>query len=83
MLGVIVYAARWIHSRLPGTFHQPTHAFVGFLALLFLLVAEVAFGVAVRGLSLKDALISRDPVSGTGYYLSLCVFKTGGPRRNL
>ena len=74
MLAVIVYAARWIHSRFLAHVHQLTRAFVGILALLFLLVAEVALGVTVRGVSPMDALISRDPVSGTGYYLSLGVF---------
>ena len=74
MLVVIVYAARWIHFRFLAHVHQPTRALVGILALLFLLVAEVALGVTLRGLSLKEALISRDPVSGTAYYLSLCVF---------
>jgi len=39
-----------------------------------LLAAEVATGVALRGVSLRDALINRDPVSGSLYYFSLALF---------
>jgi hypothetical protein len=39
-----------------------------------LLIAEVALGLAARGGSVRDVLFDRDPVSGTAYYASLCLF---------
>jgi hypothetical protein len=39
-----------------------------------LLIAELMLGATLRGLTPKDALLNREPVSGTAYYLSLWVF---------
>jgi hypothetical protein len=47
---------------------------MGCIALGLLLVAEFIFVLWLRGLTISDYLESRDPVSGTVYYLMLGVF---------
>jgi len=47
---------------------------MGFLALGLLLVAEFTLVLWLRGLSISEYLASRDPVSGTVYYVLLGVF---------
>jgi len=47
---------------------------MGGIALGLLLVAEFALVLWLRGLSISDYLATRDPVSGTAYYLMLAVF---------
>lgn len=74
MLVVVVLAARAIDRRWLATARARMRVAVGLSALVFLLAAEVGLGVALRGLSVRDALLARDPVSGTAYYLSLVVF---------
>ena len=39
-----------------------------------MLVAEFGFVLWLRGLSIREYLATRDPVSGTVYYLMLGVF---------
>jgi type IV secretory pathway TrbD component len=45
-----------------------------FVALGLMLVAEFGFVLWLRGLSIREYLASRDPVSGTVYYLMLGMF---------
>jgi hypothetical protein len=47
---------------------------IGLLALGFLLAAEFAVGVGLRGLTPMEVVVNRDLVSGTVYYVSLVVF---------
>ncbi len=47
---------------------------MGCVALGLLLVAEFTLVLWLRGLSISDYLASRDPVSGTVYYVMLGVF---------
>ncbi len=74
MLVVIIGAARWVVRR----FHLPLVVSIrlgmGCLALVFMLFAEFTLGLWIRGLSVKQQLASRDPVSGTVYYTMLGVF---------
>ena len=74
MLTVIFFAARWVNRRLLAERDQSLRLLVGGTALVVLLLAELILGVMFLDLTLKDAFLNRDPVSGTGYYLSLCVF---------
>ena len=74
MLTVVFFAARWVNRRFLEERNQPSRLVVGVTALVLLLLAELILGVIVLDLTPKDAFLSRDPVSGTGYYLSLCVF---------
>ena len=46
----------------------------GVLALVLVLGAELALVLGVRGLALQQYVASRDPVSGSAYVATLCVF---------
>jgi len=71
MLVVVVLAARWTVRR----FRLPSAAFArlaaGALAVGWLLLAEVALVLGLRGLTLADYLAGRDPLAGTAYAISL------------
>jgi hypothetical protein len=47
---------------------------MGFLALVLMLAAEISLAHAQRGISVREYLANRDPVSGTVYYALLVVF---------
>jgi hypothetical protein len=74
MFVVISVAARWIVRRLAVPYTISIRLGMGCVALGLLLVAEFTLVLWLRGLSISEYLASRDPVSGTGYYLMLCVF---------
>jgi len=44
---------------------------VAAIALAFVLCADVVVGVALRDMSVWQALFERDPLSGAAYYLAL------------
>lgn len=74
MLVVIVLAARWTirHLAVP---HAPSRRLgIGFVALGALLVAEFTVVLSLRGLSIREYVATRDPVSGTVYFVMLGVF---------
>ena len=73
MLVVTIVAARWVVRRLAVPYTLSTRLGMGCLALVLLLIAEFTL-VWLRGLSIREHLASRDPVSGTVYYLLLAVF---------
>ncbi len=72
MLGVILLAARWIARRFPGSRRELLAT--GLVALGFVLAADVVIGVTLRGMSLVEVFLNRDPVSGTMYYALLGLF---------
>src|SRR6185436_14027568 len=74
MLTVVFLAARWINRRFLAERDPPSRLIVGVTALALLLLAELILGMLLLDLTPKEAFLGRDPVSGTGYYLSLCVF---------
>jgi hypothetical protein len=74
MLVVTIVAARWIVRRLALPSTPSIRLGIGFLALGLLLVAEFTLVLWLRGLSISEYLASRDPVSGTVYYVLLGVF---------
>jgi hypothetical protein len=74
MLVVTVVAARWTLATLDVPSATFPRVAVGFIALLFLLAAEFGLVLRLRHLSVRQYLASRDPVSGTAYYLMLLVF---------
>jgi len=47
---------------------------MGCMALVLMLIAEFGFVLWIRGLSIRDYLATRDPVSGTVYYAMLVAF---------
>ena len=74
MLIVIVAAARWINRHDPEVHERSAHIRIGVMALGLVLAADLVVGVALRGMSPVEALLHRDPLSGTAYYLSLVLF---------
>ena len=74
MLVVTIIAARWTVLRLAVPSIPPARLGMGCIALVLMLVAEFGFVLWVRGLSIKDFLATRDPMSGTVYYAMLVAF---------
>ena len=74
MFLVIIVAARWIIRRLSVPYTLSIRLGIGCVALGLLLVAEFTLVLWFRGLTISDYLASRDPVSGTVYYVMLGVF---------
>ena len=74
MFVVILVAARWIVRRLALPSRASSRLGMGFIALGLMLIAEFTLVLWFRGLSIRDYLASRDPVSGTVYYAMLGVF---------
>lgn len=74
MLAVTIMAARWTVLRLAVPPMPSARLRMGCIALLLMLVAEFGFVLWIRGLSIKDYLATRDPVSGTVYYAMLVAF---------
>lgn len=71
MLVVIVLAARWLVRK----FQLGAHALlVGFLALGLMIAFEFTLVLWLRGLTLSEYFLERDPVAGVVYYLMLLVF---------
>ena len=74
MLVVTILVARWIVLRLAVPAVASARLGMGCIALLLLLVAEFGFMLWLRGLTIREYFASRDPISGTVYYLMLAVF---------
>jgi len=74
VLVVTMVAARWIVRRLAVPSVPSSRLGMGFVALGLMLVAEFGFVLWLRGLSIREYLATRDPVSGTVYYVMLGVF---------
>jgi len=74
MLVVSLYAAHWTVRCLavPPIFWQ--RLTMGLLALVLMLAAEFSLVLWLRGISLKEYFATRDPVSGTVYYIVLGMF---------
>jgi type IV secretory pathway TrbD component len=74
MLAVTIVAARWTVLRLAVPPMSSVRLGMGCIALVLMLVAEFGFVLWIRGMSIRDYLATRDPVSGTVYYAMLVVF---------
>ena len=74
MLAVIVLSARWIVARFAVSPALSRRLAVGAVALALVLTAELTLVLGLRGLSVREYLATRDPVSGTAYYLMLVLF---------
>jgi hypothetical protein len=74
MLVVTIVAARWtvLHLAVPSA--PFTRIGMGGLALCLLLVAEFGLVLWLRGLSIREYVATRDPLSGTVYYVMLAAF---------
>jgi len=74
MLVVTILAARWIVRRLAVPPKLSSRLGMGCVGLGLMLVAEFTLVLWLQGLSISEYLASRDPVSGTVYYVMLGVF---------
>jgi hypothetical protein len=74
MLLVTIVAARWVVKRLAVPSTPSSRLAMGCIALGLLLVAEFKLVLGLRGLSISQYLASRNPVSGTVYYVMLGMF---------
>jgi hypothetical protein len=74
MLVITIVAARWIVRRLVVPPTPPSRLGMGGVALSLLLIAEFTLVLWLRGLSIRQYLAARDPVSETVYYLMVAVF---------
>ena len=74
MLAVTILAARWtvLHRAVPHALSS--RLAMGCIALFLMLLAEFGLALWLRGLSIRQNVSTRDPVSGTVYYLMLVVF---------
>jgi len=71
---VIWFAAHGVVSRFAVAPKASVRLVVGFVALVFVLAAELLLSILVQGQSLTEYIASRDPVSGTVYVAMLLVF---------
>ena len=74
MFVVTIIAARWIVRRFAVPSVPSRRIGMGCVGLGLLLVGEFMLALWLRGLSIREYLASRDPVSGTVYYVMLGVF---------
>ncbi len=74
MFMIIVVVAQWIVRRLAVPFVPSYRLGMGCIALGLLLFAEFMLVLWLQGLSIKEYLASRDPVSEAVYYVMLGVF---------
>ena len=74
MFVVTIGVARFVIRRfaLPAT--RFTRLGMGGIALVLMLMAEFAFVLWLRGMSLREYFANRDPVAGSVYYAMLVVF---------
>jgi hypothetical protein len=74
MLVVTIVAARWVVRHLSIPYVPSARLGMGGIGLALLLVAEFGLVLWLRGISIREYLATRDPVSGAVYYLLLGVF---------
>ena len=74
MLAVTIVAARWTVLRFSVPMTWSARLEMGCMALVLMLIAEFGFVLWIRGLSIREYLATRDPVSGAVYYVMLAVF---------
>jgi hypothetical protein len=74
MLAVTIVTARWVVRRLAVPHTPASRLVMGCIALALMLAAEFTVVLELRGLTIRQYLASRDPVSGTVYYIALGVF---------
>lgn len=74
MLLVSYGAARWVIRKLAVPFTLSSRLGMGAIALALLLAAEFGFVLWLRGMTVSQYFATRDPVSGTAYYVALGFF---------
>ena len=74
MLLVVFLSARWIVRRFDIPLAASARLAIGFGALALLLVFEFTLVLWLQGISVRESIARRDPVSGSVYVASLVVF---------
>jgi hypothetical protein len=74
MLAVLVIAARFIVSKTDASTTPLAHLAIGVLALCVLLLFEFTLVPWLQGMTIHEAIASKDPVSGSAYAISLVLF---------
>jgi len=74
MLVVTIVAARWIVRHLAIPYVPSARLGMGGIGLSLLLVGEFGLVLWLRGMSIREYLATRDPVSGAVYYVLLGLF---------
>lgn len=74
MLLVTIVAAWWIVRHLSIRYVPSARLGMGGIGLSLLLLAEFGLVLWLRGISIREYLATRDPVSGAVYYALLGVF---------
>jgi uncharacterized membrane protein len=74
MLVATIVAARWTVLRLSVPSTRSARLRMGGTAFGLMLLAELGLVSWVRGLSIDEYFATRDPVSGTAYYVALVLF---------
>jgi hypothetical protein len=74
MVAVSFFAASWLVRRLRNPREFTGRGAMGLIGLALLLLAEFGLVLALRGITVRQYLASRDPVSGTVYAISLVAF---------
>lgn len=73
MLAAIALAARWIARRWTAGWSAPPVLALGACGAAAVLVADLAVGLGLRGMSAAQIFMDRDPVAGTVYYLLIAL----------
>jgi hypothetical protein len=68
MLAAIALASRWLACRVCAHWGGGALLAVGGLAATGVLLADLAVGVGLRGMSAAQVWLGRDPVAGSVYY---------------
>jgi hypothetical protein len=74
MILVMAASASWVMSRFAVPQAAATRLAIGAIALALVLLTEFTVVLRLRGLSMTEYFATRDPLSGTVYYLSLGLF---------
>lgn len=74
MLIGIFDSARFIVRKLQSEVKLNSYLYIGILALLVLLIFEFTLVLGLQGMSIEEYFVSRDPISGTAYVLSLLIY---------
>jgi hypothetical protein len=74
MLAVTIMAASWIVRRFAVPFKVASRLGMGCIAFVLLLTVEFTLVLWFRALTIGEYFASRDPVSGTVYYVMLILF---------
>jgi hypothetical protein len=74
MFGISILAARWVVRHVQVSPLRSRRLAMGCIAFGLMLVAEFTLGLWIRGLTIREYFATRDPISGTAYFMTLGAF---------